>query len=139
MQSILFDPDSKSARFGGIELLAAWKEQPDSLIWIDLLDYEEKEERSIPEGLDLHQLAIQDALRTRHPPKIESYSEHEFLMLRDLENTEQALDFEFFPLSLFVKDRILISRHRKISESAEWLAAKIEKNPELIQPHSPCN
>jgi len=132
MQSLLFDPNSKSTRFGGIELLAAWKEQPESIIWIDLLDYEEREERAILESLDLHQLAIQDALRKRHPPKIESYSEHEFLMLRDLENTEQALDFEFFPLSIFVKDRILISRHRKVSESAEWLAAKIEKDPELM-------
>lgn len=132
MQSVLFDPKTKTTQFGGDELLAAWKESSDSLLWIDLLDYEEREERTILEGLNLHELAIQDALRKRHPPKLESYSEHEFLILRDLEATGQALEYQFFPLSIFVKDRILITRHRKESESTKWLAEKIEKDPETM-------
>lgn len=132
MQSVLFDPKSRSARFGGDELLAEWKEQSDSILWIDLLDYEENEERTILEGLGLHELAIQDALRRRHPPKLESYEDHEFLILRDLEGTENPLEFQFFPLSIFIKDRILISRHRKLSESTLWLAGRLEKNPELM-------
>ncbi|MFT5844085.1 MAG: magnesium transporter [Pseudohongiellaceae bacterium] len=132
MQSVLFDPKNNSTQFGGNELLAAWKEQTDTFIWIDLLGYEESEERSILEGLDLHELAIQDALRKRHPPKLESYSEHEFLMLRDLEETENSLELQFFPLSLFIKERILITRHRKKSESTEWLARKLGKNSELL-------
>ena len=133
MQSVLFDPKDQSSQFGGDELLDAWKEQSDSFIWIDLCGYEEKEERSILESLDLHELAIQDALRKRHPPKFESYSQHEFLMLRDLEETENPLELQFFPLSIFVKERILITRHREKSESAEWLAARIEKNSELLE------
>jgi len=132
MQSVLFDPKSQKTQFGGDELLAAWKEQPESLLWIDLLEYEEREERTILEGLDLHELAIQDALRKRHPPKLESYEEHEFLMLRDLEGTEHPLEFQFFPLSIFIKDRILITRHRKRSESVEWLLDRVEKNPKII-------
>ena len=132
MQSVLFDPNTKAVQFGGDELLAAWKEQTESIIWIDLLDYEEKEERTILEGLNLHELAIQDALRKRHPPKLESYSDHEFLLLRDLESTGNPLEFQFFPLSIFIKDRILITRHRKLSESTVWLSEKLERNPEIM-------
>lgn len=132
MQSVLFDPKDQATQFGGKELLAEWKEQTDTFIWIDLLGYDEREERSILESLDLHELAIQDALRKRHPPKLESYEEHDFLMLRDLEETDSSLDLQFFPLSIFIKERILITRHRKESKSTEWLAGKIEKNSELM-------
>jgi len=132
MQSVLFDPNDQSTLFGGDELLATWKKQSDTLIWIDLSEYDEADERPILEGLQLHPLAIQDALRKRHPPKLESYSEHEFLMLRDLEETESPLELQFFPLSIFIKSRILITRHRKKSESADWLRERIEKEPKLI-------
>lgn len=132
MQSVLFDPNDQSTQFGGDELLVAWKKQTDSFIWIDLCEYHETEERPILEGLQLHELAIQDALRKRHPPKLESYSEHEFLMLRDLEETDNPLELEFFPLSIFIKSRILITRHRKKSDSTEWLRERIEKEPEIV-------
>lgn len=132
MQSILYDPKTQKAQFGGDELLATWREQSDSILWIDLESYEEREERTILEGLGLHELAIQDALRRRHPPKLESYKDHEFLIVRDLEATDQPLEFQFFPLSIFIKDRILITRHRKRSESAVWLADRIESNPKLL-------
>ena len=132
MQSVLFDPKHQTTQFGGKELLAAWKEQTDTLIWINLFNYDENEERSILESLDLHELAIQDALRKRHPPKLESYQEHEFLMLRDLEEADTSLELQFFPLSIFIKERILITRQRKKSESIEWLTEKIAKDPDLL-------
>jgi magnesium transporter len=132
MHSVLFDPKNQTTQFGGAELLAAWKEQSDTFIWIDLDGYEEHDERLILEGLDVHELAIQDALRKRHPPKLESYSQHEFLMLRDLEETANPLELEFFPLSIFIKDRILITRHRKKSESTLWLAKTLEKDSALL-------
>ncbi len=132
MQSVLFDPNTEEVQFGGDELLSVWKQQSDTLIWVDLLDYEEKEERAILEGLELHELAIQDALRKRHPPKLESYQEHEFLLMRDLESTGNPLEFQFFPLSIFIKDRILITRHRKLSDSTVWLGEKLERSPEIM-------
>lgn len=132
MQSVLFNPDTKSTQFGGVELLQLWQQQPDSILWVDLLDYEENEERPILESFGFHPLAIQDALRKRHPPKIESYNDHVFLLLRGLLTSEKNLESSFFPLSIFVKDRLLVTRHSKESDSINGLYEKIKEQPELI-------
>ncbi len=132
MHSLLFNSHDKTIQIGGEELLAAWREQTDSFIWIDLSEYEESVERPILGSLELHELAIQDALRKRHPPKLESYTEHEFLMLREFAETKNPLELEFFPLSIFIKERILITRHRKESDSTKWLAETLAESPALM-------
>ena len=132
MQSVLFDPKQQTTQVGGEELLAEWKEQKDTLIWINLHNYNESKERLLLEDLGLHELAIQDALRKRHPPKLESYQGHEFLMLRDFEESDSSLELQFSPLSIFIKERILITRHSKKSESIDWLTEKIKRDSELL-------
>lgn len=132
IKTVLFNPDDGTTQFGGIEQIATWEQQPNSKIWLDI----DAEESSIEEKLllqfGIHRLAIQDATRLRHPPKIEAFDDYVFILLRGLDASTTGVEFGVIQLSLFVSDRFLITRHNKSSLSAAWLYAEVFKKPELM-------
>ena len=61
-----------AAHSGGAEQIKQWQQQGGSL-WIDLADEPETQEATLLRELGCHPLAIQDAQRQRHPPKVEDF------------------------------------------------------------------
>ncbi|MFT5392388.1 MAG: magnesium transporter, partial [Gammaproteobacteria bacterium] len=71
-RALLFEPSASSVVEGSWELIARWKATPSTYLWLDLEAVSSQEREKYLEGeLELHPLAVQDALRDRHPPKIE--------------------------------------------------------------------
>lgn len=131
--AFLYDPSTKASQSGGEELIELWQKSDQNIIWLDI----EEEEKGIDEALlgkfNIHPLAIQDALRPRHPPKIERFKDFLFILLRGLlPETNEGIDSGTIQLSLFVGPRFLITRHAKPSASASWLFEKLKKNPALV-------
>ena len=129
----LYDTQTESSQSGGQELIKLWRESPESLIWIDLLDESKEDDESLLKDFEIHSLAIQDALRPRHPPKIERFDKFLFILLRGLNADADGIDTGTIQLSLFVGDRFLISRHAKQSVSVNWLFEKLQDDPKLIK------
>lgn len=114
IQCLLVSSD-KSTVMGDISLLEQWKNDPNSYLWVDIGEHDPSEERSLLADLGCHTLAITDAQRERHPPKIELFSNYLYLLYRGIYKTSPGLIFEHLQISLFIGDRILISRHDKES------------------------
>ena len=126
IRSIVFNPENNSVSFGGIEQVEIWEQNSALLLWLDI-DAEDAElERSILTDFGIHQLAIQDALRQRHPPKLESFNDYLFILLKGLDAKTEGIQFGVIQLALFIGKRFLITRHNKASLSANWLFDQIK-------------
>ena len=114
---------------GGGELVERWKTDERTLIWLDLGDEPAVEAgRLLREDFGLHPLAVSDALRERHPPKVEHFGDYTFLLLRGLSAESKDTDFSTIQLALFVGRRFLVTRHSADSPSTDKLWREAQEN-----------
>ena len=132
IRATLYDPRKMKAQSGGIELLDVWQKSDDQVIWLDIESTSNTDDEALLRQFDIHPLAIQDALRPRHPPKIERFKDFLFIMFRGLDADTNDIEFGVIQLSLFVSERFLISRHIGSSLSANWLFEQLTNEPQLM-------
>ena len=134
----LYDPASQTVERGDEQSLATlinqWQTHHEHILWIDMEGHDHEPQIKVLEDFSIHPLAIQDALRERHPPKIESFSEALFILLRGLDAHTQSIDFAVIQLALFVGERFFITRHDKPSTSVNALITAIDQNPTTMAP-----
>ena len=119
---------NKSCVYGGEELINTWREHTDSYLWLDIDSHDKEQERLLLQLLGCHSLAITDAQRDRHPPKIELFNDYIFMLYRGIYQPEDDLLFEHLQISMFVGINILITTHAKDSMSiAHLFSAEGEK------------
>ena len=63
------------------------------------------------EDLQVPVLAVQDAGRERHPPKLELLDHYFFLMLREIGVDDDGEELNVSQLSLFVGENVLLTYH----------------------------
>ncbi len=86
-------------------------------IWLDIL-FDENDKPQLSELLrhfGCHELAISDALRHRHPPKIEIFKHHIFILYRGIAEINDSLTFDHQQIGFFISANILITLHTKPS------------------------
>jgi magnesium transporter len=119
---MLYETPDGRLHVGGRELIGRWKADERSLLWLDLGGEPADEAgRLLREEFRLHSLAVQDALRERHPPKLEDFQDYTFLLLRGLSADSTDTDFSTIQLALFVGKRFLVTRHSADSPSTDRL------------------
>ena len=70
-------------RWGDESMLDEWSNNPDLWMWAYFSNVEQGREKEIfTETFKLHPLAISDAQRKRHPPKLEAFDEHFFVLMQ---------------------------------------------------------
>lgn len=122
--AILVETDGALSR-GGEELIERWRQAPGSRIWIDLDSLSVVDEDRVMAVFGLHPLAITDARRQRHPPKLEVFDNHLFILLRGLDAESHSLEFGTLQLGIFAGENFVITRHTKKSVSVNhWRDAK---------------
>jgi magnesium transporter len=125
----MYDTVSGHLAEGRRELVADWKRDENKLLWLDLCDEpEDVAKQLLCDELDLHPLAVQDALRDRHPPKVEDFGSYTFLLLKGLSRVSEAVDFTTLQLALFVGPRLLVTRRSAESRSVNQLWEEIRQN-----------
>ncbi|MGD9663279.1 MAG: magnesium transporter CorA family protein [Porticoccaceae bacterium] len=128
LTACLVDTEGNILR-GGRELVQEWRQSPGSRIWIDLDDVTQSEEDAVMGLFGLHPLAVRDARRERHPPKLEVFDSHLFILLKGLDASSRSLEFGTLQLALFASEDFLITRHVKKSVSVNhW-----QQSPELAK------
>lgn len=133
MRAIVYDPATGESLTGGEELLLVWRQSERSIIWFDIHNQDEAHDTTLLKEFGIHPLAIQDALRPRHPPKIERFNEFLFVLLRGLDADTKGINTGSIQLACFVGPRFLITRHAKPSVSVNWLFTQLQNDPSLIQ------
>ena len=65
-----------------VEESGEWAARPGHFVWIGIESPDEQELRQLQDQFGLHELAIEDALHAHQRPKLETYGETTFLVLR---------------------------------------------------------
>jgi len=129
IRTLLYDTVSGHLEEGERELVKNWKQDEKKLLWLDLADEPEEVAKQLLCGeLDLHPLAVQDALRDRHPPKVEDFGDYSFLLFKGLSRVSESLDFTTLQLALFVGKRLLVTRRSADSRSVNQIWDGIRQN-----------
>lgn len=103
---------SGEIKSSNMRLLDEWKSQEDSILWIDCSLSDENELNKILDGFSVHDLAIKDLLRKKHPPKIEEFDNQLLILYRGLNNLEDEFSFNYQDIGFLIGDRLLITIHR---------------------------
>lgn len=126
------DPATGDSQQGGAELIASWEESDNKVIWVDIGAESNDTDKAMLDRFAIHPLAIQDALRPRHPPKLERFENFLFILMRGLDADTPGIDFGVIQLSIFVGKRFLLTRHSKASSSANWLFEKLKNDSSMM-------
>jgi magnesium transporter len=118
IRALLYDPSTNVTHQGDESLLEDWQKQPDSCIWIDLEGEDNDVERDLlGRHFNADPLALADAQRSRHPPKLEIFDDHFFMLLRGLNTQSDGLEFTTMQIALFVGARFVVTRRAVFSPS----------------------
>ncbi|MDF1862307.1 MAG: magnesium/cobalt transporter CorA [Verrucomicrobiales bacterium] len=134
MNCLLFEPSSETISSGGADIITDWSGSDTNLIWVNISgELDEATRKILKASFGLHPLALQDASRNRHPPKIEEFSEYTFLIFKTL--TSETVDINFSTLQncMFVGPRFLITRTSAPCISIEEMWKKELAKPNRIR------
>ncbi len=113
-------------RTGGEELL----DQPvpaDGWVWVDLCGLDTARERDILQGrFGVSPLAVQDAQRDRHPPKLELFDASLFLLLRELAPGARSGDAPFAHFAIFLSRDFMVTRSAGASPALDKVWGQLE-------------
>ncbi len=133
IRTMLYRPGTREIVAGHEEQLTSWQQHSDAILWTDFADNApEIERRILVETFGLHPLAIQDAQRSRHQPKIEVFTDHVFLLLKGLGPDRPEFEFETIQIAMFIGDRFLVTRHSGASPSIDRLWRALESDSSLF-------
>jgi magnesium transporter len=125
---MLHNPKTGDTRWGNEDLVTEWASNPELWIWADFCDEEpEHEKRIFSDVFDLNPLAISDAQRERHPPKLEAFGNYFFMLVHGMGAEEPSINFRRVQIALFVSERFLLTRHQLESVSIDYVWQTVEK------------
>jgi magnesium transporter len=129
-RTLLYRPEQGALQSGGAELIEAWRAAPGSLLWLDLTENPAPEEaRLLVEEFVLHPLAVQDAQRARHQPKVEFFERFVFVLLKGLGPDAPSFEFKTIQIAMFIGEGFLVTRHSGASPSIERLMREVMAEP----------
>lgn len=133
IRTMLYQPATGEITTGNEALLSTWQQQPDTILWADFSENDPQTElQTLVEHFGLHPLAIHDAQRRRHQPKIEAFDDHVFILLKGLGPDRPDFEFETIQIALFVGKRFLVTRHSDASPSIDMLWNGMQQDGSLL-------
>ncbi|MCR9184987.1 MAG: magnesium transporter CorA family protein [Halieaceae bacterium] len=96
---------------GDEALIALWREQESSTLWLDLEGELTADRQELLAALNCDRLAVADCVRTRHPPKVEEFDHDTFILFRGMTSLDDDLELQPMPVGMWVSKRLLITTH----------------------------
>jgi magnesium transporter len=107
-------------------------DQPDTFVWIGLLNPGAAELESVADAFQLHPLAVEDAIETHQRPKIDIYDEMLFVVLKTARYVDPEEVVEIGEIMVFLGEGYVVTvRHGEGSPLAGVRAA-LERDPDLL-------
>jgi magnesium transporter len=102
-----------------------------AFVWIGLHEPTEDEFDSVRAEFNLHELAVEDAIKAHQRPKVEVYGDSLFIVLKTIHYWGPNEPIEFGEIQVFVGDRFLITvRHG--NTALHEVRVQMEQRPELL-------
>jgi len=124
---------SEGRRVAKVELeqIGEVLKKPDRFVWVGLQEPNENMLKGIQKEFGLHDLAIEDALRAHQRPKIETYGDTLFVVLRTIEMKDKRV--ELGETHFFVGNNFVVSVRHGSSIGYVDVRARCESVPQLLR------
>jgi len=107
--------------------------RPDSFVWLGLYEPTEEEFEAVRVAFNLHELAVEDAVKAHQRPKLEVYDDSLFLVLKTARYLDAEETVEFGEIQVFVGDHFLVHvRHGEATALASVRRA-VEGREDLLR------
>jgi len=113
--------------------LARLRAEEDGFLWIGLKDPSDDEFALVNRGLELHPLAVEDAVGGDQRAKVEEYDDNLLVVLRTLRYIERTSDIESGEVTVFVGDRFVVTVRRGDGNPLFGVRTRLEQRPEQLQ------
>ncbi|MGB3830169.1 MAG: magnesium and cobalt transport protein CorA [Ornithinimicrobium sp.] len=113
------------------------RECGDGFLWIGLKDPTAEEFDLVNADLNLHPLAVADAVNGKQRVKIETFDQTHFAVLRTLRYVEQTSDIETGEVMIFVGDRFVVTVRSGEAAPLIEIRQRLEDHPELLVENGP--
>ena len=105
----------------------------DAVAWLGLYEPSSEEFASVAREFDLHELAVEDAVKAHQRPKLERYGETLFIVLRPARYVDETETVEFGEVAIFVgREFVITVRHGDAPELAP-VRRRLEARPDLLR------
>lgn len=131
IRTMVYDRDSGQSTIGDETLLSQSGKSPSEWIWVDFDDIDSPHEANGLETLfSFDPLAVADACRDKHPPKLEHFDNYLFLLLKGLDAHTENIEFRTIQIAFFVNEQLLVTARKARSLSIEhiWEKCTTDKN-----------
>jgi magnesium transporter len=106
---------------------------PNGFVWIGLYEPSEEMLKQIQEEFNLHDLAVEDAHRAHQRPKIETYGDTLFIVVRTAQINDVTHDIDFGETHFFVGKNFILSIRHGSSRPYSDVRARCESAPQLLR------
>lgn len=114
-----------------IEDISDVLQQEDKFVWIGLHEPDEELLRKVQQEFNLHDLAIEDAHNAHQRPKLESYGDTLFIVLRTAQmNSKQHIDFG--ETHFFLGKNFIVTLRHGSSIAYKEVRSRCESTPHLL-------
>jgi magnesium transporter len=122
-------------RDGRVDLEHAYDErhEPGKFVWIGLYEPTEEEFDSLRREFQLHPLAVEDAIDAHQRPKLETYGEMVFLVLKTARYVDPTEVIELGELLVFLGPDYLITVRHGEGSSLKGVREQLEQNPDRLR------
>jgi magnesium transporter len=108
------------------------REEGNGFLWIGLKDPTDAEFALVNDELQLHPLAVEDAVRGDQRAKIEHYEGSLLVVLKTLRYVEDTSDVETGEVMVFLGDRFVVTVRRGDANPLAGVRARLEQNAEHL-------
>jgi len=98
-------------------LVAQWEKDKTNYLWLDIEGELQDSEVELLLSIGCHELAVKDAQRKRHPPKVEEFANDTFILFRGLTHISADMSLDPQQIGFFVGTNLLVTVHRGASLS----------------------
>lgn len=134
MDSAIYCAGRRETVTGDIsDALDAARARGDCFIWIGLHEPTQDEFDLVKDELNLHPLAVEDAVKAHQRPKLERYDDSIFVVLKTVQYIEESSDIEVGEIMLFVgRDFVITVRHGE-GTALGPVRRRLEADAELLK------
>jgi magnesium transporter len=108
--------------------------EPDTVVWVDLVDPKAEEQKLLSEVFQFHPLVIEDMLADASTPKIERFEGYLYMVFHGLvEGAEKTGEPKTCDLDVFLGTNYLITSHGPGFAAEQEVLRQVQKHPELFK------
>jgi len=122
-------------RDGALELVDAYEQSQgdDSFVWIGLYEPTAEEFDSVRREFDLHELAVEDAIKAHQRPKLEVYGDSLFLVLKTARYLDDEEVVEFGEILVFLGEGFIVTVRHGAASALHEVRQNAEERADLMR------